>query len=367
MAENKRTFFERLANGLMGASIGIKDPRALAEMNQRAAREQQEMLGQSRQAATPGMMVQVQPPPANVEPSPISAPSRGISEGANITPPPLGVTGQTIKTPMGTTTLGVTPASKAQLDIEKQKALTSIKAESGAELQASKAGELAERNFLTAQSAADTNLDAFFDFANKQQELFGTKPGAFLGILDKMTFKQKNEYKAAFEGSSRESAAIVGRQLIPGARGLSMTRIFEKSTAEIGGTAESNINNIARTMENSFGNALSSNINDIDVEGNEVKIQDAIIDSKTGKSLSKLSIAERGRAINRLKKVFREGIIERYQNAAYASNPNMLSSKTIDEILARSPRFNNEEEVEAANLPDGTPVLVGGQPFVWRN
>tara|TARA_Y100000310_G_scaffold258992_1_gene267545 strand:+ start:1243 stop:2460 length:1218 start_codon:yes stop_codon:yes gene_type:complete len=199
--------------------------------------------------------------------------------------------------------------------------------------QEAKAAELASRDFLRASAAVDTAIDQNIKFADVQLKKFNLKPGAFLGAGDKLIPKQWNKFKAGFQGSGREAAALIARQLIPGVRAANITRIFSKSAPEIGNTMEGNANNAAASMANAFGNALSQNIKVFDERtGREVNIQDITIDPKTGKPLSQLGFEEKTDALNRVKQEMSDKLNDKIIERVFKVNPNLLQEDTLKRL-----------------------------------
>ena len=214
--------------------------------------------------------------------------------------------------------VGLDPKSKASLEVAKQ-----------AEAQGAKAGELAGRDVIRASVALDTAWDTFIDFGSKQFDNLGLRPGQFLGLADKLTPSEYNEYKDAFMGAGKESAALVARQIIPGVRAANITEIFSKSTAQLGKTTEANANNTAASMGNAWGNAIAQNITVVTEDGNKAKMQDITIDEKTGKPISQLPFGEKLEAVNRAKRKFQDDLEERQLSEVYKRDPRLLKPETI--------------------------------------
>lgn len=225
---------------------------------------------------------------------------------------------------------------------------TAAKVASQVAAQKGKAQEQLERDYLRVQSVVDTTMDGMFDFGEEQLEKVGTTPGAYLGIIDKMTPKQWNRYKAAVEGSGREASGTVGRFLIPGARGASLTTIFAKSTAEVGNTIEGNASNIAFTKGNLLAAAISTNIMDIDSEGKIRPIQDIIIDPVTGKKMSELPNKDKVRVMNEMKHKFIRETERHIETQAFLRNPKLLQNSTIVNLTKNAPVFNSPDDVKKA-------------------
>ena len=190
--------------------------------------------------------------------------------------------------------------------------------------QEAKAAELAGRDALRANAAADTAFDAALAYGEKQMESFGTRPGELFGWIDKATPSQFNEFKDAFQGATREGASLIARQLIPGVRAANITKIFEKSLSSIGKTMESNSYNHGYSLANTFANALGQNIRVATEDGKEAPIQDVTIDKKTGRPLSQLGFQERSRAINDLKREFGNQVSQDLLERTYKRNPALL-------------------------------------------
>ena len=250
----------------------------------------------------------------------------------------------------GKPTIGQSPESKIEQSIYKESAS-----------QGSKAAELAGRDVFRATSAIDTTFDAYLGFSDTQFQKFGLKPGQFLGLADKLTPSQWNEYKAGFKGASREAAALVARQLIPGVRAANITEIFAKSTAEIGNTSEGNARNVSLTMQNSFSNSLAQNIIVATEDGKSVPIQSITKDPKTGKIISSLLYKEKTEAINRLKRQYGEELNDYYLKRTFDKNPELLEKKTRNKLIKDAVKFKSEEEANSANLPPFTIVNIGGR------
>jgi hypothetical protein len=228
--------------------------------------------------------------------------------------------------------------AKEIVDIGAETAIKRAEAEVGVEKevasQKGKAGELAERDFLRASAAVDTAFDQVLAFDEEQFTKYGVKPGDYLGLFAKLTPSQKNQFKAAAVGAGRESAALIARQIIPGVRAANITKIFAKSSAEIGNTQEGNAANVSASMGNAFANAISANIDVVTENGKKVRIQDVTIDPKTGKTLSQLPYEEKSRAINDIKRKFAEDSRQDYINRVYKRNPSLLKPETVARIKA---------------------------------
>lgn len=254
--------------------------------------------------------------------------------------------------------LGMFPTS-----LDKKSAELALSTQKEVSSQESKAAALGERDYLRVSSTADTNLQQFYGFANEQLNNLGVRAGDLLGAIDKLTPRQLNSFKEAFGSSSKEASATVARALIPNMRAIQGAIMFKGSTANIGSTLAGSINNVAGTMGNAFGSALSNNIVDVDESGNKVSIQDIAIDQKTGKPLSKLPVSEKVRAINDLKKDF----VRQYKLLQYAEafkvNPKLLTSKELKDFKEAFPsdlRFDSVKDAEKADIPKGTMVVING-------
>jgi len=228
------------------------------------------------------------------------------------------------------------------------------------------------KDYLRVTSTLDTTMDTAFKFAERQYEIFKTKPGAALGFIDKLTPDQYNEYKAGWVASGREAAATVGRFLIPGARGANLTYIFAKSAAEIGNTIEGNAFNVAASMGNAFSTNLSMNAAVSTEDGKIVNLQDITIDKRTGKPLSQLPVQEKARAINELKAEHIKQLERHYITQAYI-RPNgekLLQKRTIVKLIENAPRFDSPEDVALAvnsyTIMPGTLVKVKGKLGIAR-
>lgn len=227
-------------------------------------------------------------------------------------------------------------AAQAELQNIKKRKESNIGVDKSVAMQREKAAELSQRDFLRASAASDTSFDQALKFADKQMDLFGVRPGEFFGALDKLTPSQLNEFKDGFLGAGREAAALIARQIIPGVRAASITEIFSQSAAKIGSTLESSANNVAASMGNAFANILSQNIDEVDSEtGENVKIQDIVIDPITGKPLSKLNIQDKTRAINELKRQFANDLEDMYLIKSYKHNPDLLNPVTQVKVEKR--------------------------------
>jgi len=223
--------------------------------------------------------------------------------------------------------------------------------------EAAKAG----RDYMRVSSTTDTNLNAQFAFADEQFKLTGTKPGDFLGLISQLTPPQINQFKEAFESSSKEASATIARALIPNMRAIQGAKMFKQSTANVGATTEASISNVVTTMGNVFGSALSQN-----AEG----ILNTATDPKTGKLLSQLpAISTKGertrtQAINDLKREFTKRLELQYYFSSYQTNPNILSRKGIarmKELIPKKQKFSSMREAEKANLPVGAVFMVGNK------
>jgi hypothetical protein len=236
--------------------------------------------------------------------------------------------------------------------------------------QEGKQAAVAERDYLRVSSTIDTNLQQFYNFASEQTEKLGVQAGDFFGIIDKLTPRQFNEAKEAFESSSKEGSATIARALIPNMRAIQGAVMFKGSTANIGSTLSGSINNTAGTQGNAFGSALSNNIVDIDEQGNRIPIQDIAIDKKTGKLLSQLPVVSDGRtradAINDLKNEFvKRWTIDKYMQA-YMINPKIFKPSDMRKFEALIPskfKFKTTTEANKANVPQGALVFIGGKPY----
>lgn len=234
------------------------------------------------------------------------------------------------------------------------------------EAQAGKAGELMGRQAERAAAATGTAMETMFDFGERQLELTGTKPGDFLGIVDRLTPSQANEFKNAFEGAATESASLTARQLIPGVRAANITKIFEGSTAQLGKTVESNAANVSASMQNAFTGTLTENTLVEDENGNKVRIQDVTLDPETGKPLSELGFEQKTKAINRLGKEFKDRNRLSWLKEAFKRNPELLRDRSKREIFNTAPKFDTVEELEQSGLQPGEIVVVGGQIGVFE-
>ena len=374
---SKMNAFQAIGNLFTKTGLGLTDPAALAQMNQKAAQEQQQLLQQQNmQAITAFILQDIQTRRGASQP--VVAPQQGAVQG------PSGIQGQEITTGQ---TSPVTPSlvpkgqqrqfekdiegtrsvdvniAKIPVEVAKQKALIPGTAASSAEQQAAKAGELMSRQAGRAGAATGTAMEAMINFGTRQLELTGgrVRPGTFFGIVDKLIPSEKNEYKEAFKGAAIESAALTARQLIPGVRAARITKIFKGSTAQLGKTAESNAANVAASMQNAFTGTLTENTLVEDEQGNKVRIQDVAIDPQSGKTLSSLGFEQRNRAINRLGKEFKERTRMNWLKEVFKGDPRLLPEKSIKEISNLAPKFNTVEELNASNIPVGEIVIVGGQ------
>lgn len=220
-----------------------------------------------------------------------------------------------------------------------------ITAAGGAKLQELKAQELSKRSGDRAETALNTSFDAVLNFDDEQFTRHGLKPGNLFGLTAFLTPSQLNRYKDAASAASVESAAIVGRQIIPAARGVNMVGVFKKSSAQLGKTIETNASNVAFTNANLFAGALTDNIMEFDVRDNKNKpIQDIIIDPRTGRTLSNSTKRRRVAVINKLKNDFRRTTQDLYEMAAFKRNPNLLEEGTRNKIITGLPRFKNSDE-----------------------
>jgi hypothetical protein len=171
-----------------------------------------------------------------------------------------------------------------------------------------------------------------------------------------------NQFKEAYEGSAREASALVARNLIPGVRGVNITEVFQKSVAQPGSTMEGSANNISYTMQNNFAAAIANDMQVIDEKtGKKISIQEVIIDEKTGKKMSELSIDEKKKALDRIKRKFGEELRMFYLGQAYVRNPKLLQRKTVEEIKSKARKFNSVEELEQAGVEPGTVVNINGR------
>lgn len=221
------------------------------------------------------------------------------------------------------------------------------------------------RDYLRVSTVLDRTMDSAFKFNTEQLDKFGTKPGQYLGLVDKLTPDQWNKYKAGWIGAGREGAATMGRFLIPGARGINMTVVFAKSTAEIGNTVEGNAFNLSNSMGNTFGTALANNIMTLDNNGKPVHIQDVTIDKATGLPLSRLPIAQRIRAVNDLTTEHVNLTEKHYLTQAFLRDPRILQNKTIVKLTEEAPEYKSWSAVDTAvdtgEIPPGTLVKVNGE------
>lgn len=249
------------------------------------------------------------------------------------------------------------PASEEMIKSEAR-----AKGEGEAEGQAAKAAELAGRDALRANAAADTAFDAAIAFGEKQLENFGLRPGELFGWVDKTTPTQWNEFKDAFQGATREGASLIARQLIPGVRAANITKIFEKSIATVGKTMESNAQNHAYSLANTFANALSQNIKVATESGKEAPIQDVTIDKITNRPISQLGYQEKSRAINDLKREFGIQVANDLLERTYKRNPALLEPQTVAKLVTSFPAFDSEAEGEAS-VPAGKMYRVGENIF----
>ncbi|MCP3681326.1 MAG: hypothetical protein GY861_01425 [bacterium] len=232
--------------------------------------------------------------------------------------------------------VGLDPKSIAELEVAKQ-----------AQAQGAKAGELAERDVIRASAAIDTSWDTAIDFGSQQFDNLGLRPGQFLGIVDKLTPSEYNDYKDAFIGAGKESASLIARQLIPGVRAANITEIFSKSTAQLGATMEANAANISASMGNAWGNALAQNIEVVTEDGNKARIQDITIDEETGKPISQLPFGDKLDAVNRAKRKFQDD----------------LQKKSIDEVYKRDPRLLKPETIKKLESKQGDTALLESMGF----
>lgn len=201
---------------------------------------------------------------------------------------------------------------------------TAQKAAGAAATQGAKAAQKAEVGVLRASIASDTAFNEVVRFNRVQFDKFGVRPGDFLGLFDKFTPEQINEFKAAAVGAGREAAATVGMQIIPAARAVRMVDIFAKSSAKVGLTIEGNANNVGASMGNAFGNALAANISIPMQDGTDKKIQDVTIDKKTGLPLSQLNFSERLRAFTDITQDFRNKTASNYILNIFERDPELL-------------------------------------------
>jgi hypothetical protein len=236
-----------------------------------------------------------------------------------------------------------------------------IGAQSQAQAQKMKMAEQTSRDYFRTQGALDTTFDAALNFSDVQYKKFGLKPGDFLGLADKLTPTQWNEFKDAYEGSSREAAALVARLIIPQSRAIQMVEVFAKSVSKVGSTMEANAQNLAYSMQNGFSNAIANNMVVVDENGQSVNINDTIIDKKTGKPLSQLGTVDKTRAINQIKREFGDNLSTFYLTQAYVKNPKLLKKETIADLKRKAPKFKTIEEVEASDVLPGFPVVVNGK------
>ena len=208
--------------------------------------------------------------------------------------------------------------------------------------QAGKAAQTAGVTFQGSATAGDTAFDTMLNFHEVQLEKFKTKPGEAFGLIDKMTPKQLNSYKAAAEGAGVEAAALVGRSLIPQVRAVAITKIFRESTAEIGNTIEGNAANIAASQRNSLAQAMNQNAS-VQSEGGEmVNINDLIVDEKTGKKMSELSFEDAVRAKRDFLRKWEKEVNDRYIMQAHKRNPKLLQESTLKKL--------NKKDVLVAEL-----------------
>lgn len=251
------------------------------------------------------------------------------------------------------------PTERSKLAVKEAEANIAMNKE--VDTAAAKDAEETGRSGPKAQSAVDTSFDAVMNFDNEQYEQYGIKPGDFLGLAAKLTPKQLNKFKAGAHAAGREASAIVGRQLVPQARGVNMVKVFEQSSAELGNSIEGNAENVAFTNGNIFANSIIDNITDIDVNtGQERPIQDLIIDPQTGVPLSQLPVKQRTASIIRLKNSFIRETEQLYLEKAFERNPNILKPESREKIIKSLPVFDSEEEGDS-KVEAGKYYIVNGQ------
>ena len=228
----------------------------------------------------------------------------------------------------------LTKVGEVQLGLQEKKAAAVISAEKETTSQKLKAQEKSGRDVQRAALATDTAMDEVVRFNEEQFRKFGVKPGDYFGLFDKMTPKQVNEFKAGAVGAGREASATVGMSIIPQARAVRMVEIFSKSSAEIGNTIEGNANNIASSMGNVFGRALTDNIPMETIDGKTVPIQSITPDPETGQMISEIiGFSERIDALIRVKRKFRDEVQRKYIIDVFKRNPDLLQEKTINELI----------------------------------
>lgn len=248
------------------------------------------------------------------------------STGSNIVIPKFGKEGR----PSGAVDIDAkTQIEQAAADVVISKEVRS---------QQAKAGELAERVTLRSSATSGTAFDEVLRFNNENLKKFGFKPGAGLGILEKLQPDQLNRYKAAAQGAGREAAATVGTGIIPAARAVKMVEIFSKSTAEIGNTVEGNAANVAASMANIWGAAITTNfeieLNEKNPDGSFKKsnLKDMIKDPLTGVPLSQIQYPEVLLAISRVTEEFKLKTEDHYLEKAFNVNPDLLQPETANNI-----------------------------------
>lgn len=257
--------------------------------------------------------------------------------------------------------VGEDPRSKMARDVYQKAQEGKIGAENQAQAQGMKMAEQTSRDYYRTTGALDTTFDAALQFSDEQYKKWGLKPGDFLGLADRLTPSQLNEFKDAYTGSTREAAALVARLIIPQSRAIQMVDVFSKSVSKIGSTMEANAQNIAFSMQNGLSNAIANNMTVTDDNGQKVNIQDTLIDKRTGKALSQLGAEDKRRAINEMKRDFGQELSTFYLAQAYVKNPKLLQKKSIAELRSKAVKFNNIEEMEKSNVKPGFPVLINGR------
>lgn len=262
------------------------------------------------------------------------------------------VTKQTVNA-MGLPT-STTVESKSALE-EKNR----IDAQKGAMAQGAKDAELAGRDVIRASAAVDTAFDEHLSFAKRQKELFGTRAGDAFGIIDKLTPSQMNEFKDSFVGASREAASLVARQLIPGVRAASITKIFAESTAKMGATLEGSAENVSASMGNAFANAIAQNIEVVTEDGNTARIQDVTVDPNTNKPISQLPFQEKMKAVNDIKRGMREQMADDYLTRVIKEDPTLLKPETIKKFASGLPKFDSVMKGESTIAPGKLFVVKG--------
>lgn len=241
------------------------------------------------------------------------------------------------------------PESEAEIEIAKQ-----------ATAQGAKAAELAGRDIFRASAALDTTFDTALNFGTEQLEKLGTRPGQAFGFIDKLTPSQFNKFKDAYVGASREAASLVARQLIPGVRAASITKIFAESTSKLGSTIEASSENVSASMGNAYANAVSQNIDVVDeATGNKAKIQDLLIDAKTGRQISGLGFQNKTRAINDLKRNFARSLADDLNQRAFKRDPRLFKPSERRKLIEGFPSFASEAEGDKSVLPGKLYTVIG--------